>query len=131
MKTNLLVLEDDPFTQQFYQILFDRVGYQFTITDDGNKFFEILNNQVVSLIILDINLKNTYLNNFKVDGIQIAKKIKSEIEKSQIPILLVTAYQNKINGRNFIEESQADDYILKPIADYNDFINKIEKLKLC
>lgn len=129
MKELILIMEDDPFTQQFYSYLFKRSNYEIVITDNGDKFFETLDSKPVVLIILDINLKNTYIDNEKVDGVMISRMIKRDEKKSHIPILLVTAYQNKVNGRDFIEESLADDYILKPIVDFEDLLNKIERLK--
>ena len=69
MKTNILIMEDDAFTQQFYELLFRRAGFNSIITDEGDRFMETLENQEVSIIILDLNLKNTFLNNERVDGI--------------------------------------------------------------
>ncbi len=128
MSNLILIMEDDPFTQQFYSYLFRRTSYEIIVTDDGDEFVQTLNEQNILLIILDINLKNTYLNNEKVDGVMLSQLVKSNPAHSNIPILLVTAYQNKINGRDLLTESSADDYILKPITDFNDLLNKIHKL---
>lgn len=128
MKEYILIMEDDPFTQQFYTYLFRRTAYEITVTDNGDEFLSILNSRAVSLIILDINLKNTYLNNEKVDGVQLSRMIKDNPKTASIPVLLVTAYQNKINGRDLLAESQANDYILKPITDFNELLQKIQKL---
>ncbi len=130
MKEHILIMEDDPFTQQFYTYLFRRTNYQITVTDNGDEFLRIVENEKLALIILDINLKNTYLNNEKVDGVYLSKIIKSDPRHAAIPVLLVTAYQNKLNGRDLMAESMANDYILKPITDFNDLLTKIEKLKL-
>ncbi len=130
MKSTILVMEDDSFTQQFYQLLFQRAGFESLITDEGDKFFEILENSKVSIIILDLNLKNTYLNNEKVDGITLAKKVKADDRFNQIPILIVSAYKNLTNGRNFLDETGAEDYILKPISDFNELLKKVNNLKL-
>ena len=130
MNKNLLVVEDDPFTQQFYDFLFAKLGYKLFQTENGNEIFNILDDHNISLIILDINLKNTYLDNKKVDGVIISAKIKKDKKYSHIPILLVTAYQKKSGERNYLDDSCADDYIVKPITDYNDLINKVNKLIL-
>jgi CheY-like chemotaxis protein len=130
MKTNILVMEDDAFTQQFYELLFRRAGFNSIITDEGDRFMETLENQEVAIIILDLNLKNTFLNNERVDGISIAKKIKENQRFAHIPILIVSAYKNLTNGRNFLEETGAEDYILKPISDFNELLKKVNNLKL-
>jgi CheY-like chemotaxis protein len=121
-------MEDDPFTQQFYSYLFRRTSYEIKVTDNGDEFLTILEERPVSLIILDINLKNTYLNDEKVDGVMLSQLVKNNKKHEHIPVLLVTAYQNKMNGRDLLSESLANDYILKPITDFNDLLNKIHKL---
>lgn len=128
MKDYILIMEDDPFTQQFYTYLFRRTAFEITVTDNGDEFLSILDTREIALVILDINLKNTYLNNEKVDGVQLSKIIKGHNRTLNVPVLLVTAYQNKINGRDLLVESGADDYILKPITDFNDLLSKIQKL---
>ena len=130
MKSNILVMEDDTFTQQFYELLFQRAGFNSIITDEGDRFIETLENQDVSIIILDLNLKNTYLNNERVDGIALAKKVKGNNKYAHVPIIIVSAYKNLTNGRNFLQETGAEDYILKPISDFNDLLKKVNSLKL-
>jgi|WetSurMetagenome_2_1015567.scaffolds.fasta_scaffold45780_3 CheY-like chemotaxis protein len=130
MRSNILIVEDDTFTQQFYELLFQRAGFNSIITDEGDRFIETLENQEVSIIILDLNLKNTYLNNERVDGISLAKKVKGNNKYSHIPIIIVSAYKNLTNGRNFLQETGAEDYVLKPISDFNDLLKKVNALKL-
>lgn len=128
MSKSILIVEDDPFTQQFYSYLFTKTGYNILITENGDEILDLLNKEEISLIILDINLKNTYIDNERVDGIQISRMIKKELNKSSIPILLISAYQKKSGGRKYFEESLADDYILKPIVDFNLFLKKVSQL---
>ncbi len=128
MSRNILIMEDDPFTQEFYRFLFQRKGYNFVITDDGDEFVEQMNKQTISLIILDINLKNTFINNEKVDGLFFASYIKNNEKYKSIPVIIVTAYQNNINGKDLLKESLADDFIIKPIIDFNDLLKKIDNL---
>ncbi|MGD8777648.1 MAG: response regulator [Ignavibacteria bacterium] len=128
MSKSILIVEDDPFTQKFYEHLFARKGYKLIQTENGNEIFEILENNQVSLLILDINLKNTYLDKEKLDGISISRKIKTNPKYSDLPVLLISAYNKKTGGRNFLNESLADDYFVKPITNFNSLIQKINTL---
>lgn len=128
MSDFILIMEDDPFTQQFYSYLFRRTSFEIKVTDNGDEFLTILKERDVALIILDINLKNTYLNDEKVDGVMLSQLVKKNPKHEHIPVLLVTAYQNKMNGRDLLVESLANDYILKPITDFNELLMKIQKL---
>lgn len=128
MDKNIIIVEDDPFTQEFYKYLFSKTKYKSITMEDGDKLMDIIQNDNVGMIIMDINLKNTYLNGEKVDGVILSKKIKQSENHSKIPILLVTAYQKNIGPNNYFEESLADDYIVKPILDYNDLLKKVNSL---
>lgn len=126
----ILIIEDDYFTNEFYRFLFRKVKYPFIQSENGEDILKILAQKEISLIILDINLKNTYLNKKRIDGLELSKYIKENFNSSSIPILLVTAYRKNSNDENFLEKSLADDYITKPITDLNYFLEKVKKLRL-
>ncbi len=125
---NILIIEDDPFTIDFYKFIFKKAGYNALITEEGDKIFTFLSENIIQLIIMDINLKNTYLSGEKMDGVKLSKKIKDEENYSGIPILLVTAYSQDFNGENLCITCNAQDYITKPIVDFNFLIDKVNKL---
>ncbi len=125
---NILIVEDDPFTIDFYKFIFKKAGYNTYISEDGEQILSYLLENQVQLIIMDINLKNTYLSGEKMDGVKLSKKIKSEEKFACIPILLVTAYSQDINGENLCKTCNAEDFITKPIVDFNFLIEKVNKL---
>ncbi|MBW7841594.1 MAG: response regulator [Ignavibacterium sp.] len=121
----IIVVEDDMITQQFYSMFFNKNGFNVTVTDDGDKILDTLFNEDVGLILMDINLSNTYLNGIKTDGIKLAQIIKSNEEFKNIPVVLVTAYSLSSQVKNLLNETKAVDIISKPILDYNRFLKKI------
>ena len=124
----LIIVEDDIITQKFYSIFFNKNGYQTIITDNGDKVFDTLVNEDIGLILMDINLSNTYLNGEKIDGIQLARYIKTDKKFLSIPLVLVTAYSLSNQIKQLLFDSKAEDIITKPILDYNRFLNKINSL---
>jgi two-component system cell cycle response regulator DivK len=126
--SNIIVVEDDPFSQEFYRYLLKREGYTPLIIEEGDLLFKYLQMESISLIIMDINLKNTYLNNEKVDGVILSRMVKENPDYSKVPILLVTAYSLATDGPGFFKESLAEDFITKPILDYNLLLQKIKNL---
>ncbi|GIK22488.1 MAG: response regulator [Ignavibacteriota bacterium] len=124
----IIVVEDDMITQQFYSMFFNKNGFNVTVTDDGDKILDTLFNEDVGLILMDINLSNTYLNGIKTDGIKLAQIIKSNEEFKNIPVVLVTAYSLSSQVKNLLNETKAVDIISKPILDYNRFLKKINTL---
>lgn len=125
---NILIIEDDPFTIDFYVFIFKKAGFNPIIQEDGDKIIDILASQNINLIIMDINLKNTYLMGNKIDGIRLSSYIKQKDGIMHPPVLLVTAYSPSIKEGNFLKESLAEDFITKPIIDLNLLVNKINEL---
>ena len=128
MERYIIIVEDDPFTQEFYKYLFAKTKFKISIIEDGDKVIENLASGNVCMLIMDINLKNSFLKGKRIDGVCLSRHIKQNESFSKIPILLVTAYQKNVGPNNFLEDSLADDYIVKPIVDYNELIKKVNKL---
>lgn len=128
MKKNILIVEDDPFSQDFYRFIFKKAGYNATIMEDGDEILKLLKTHKIGLLIMDINLKNTYLNGEKIDGMRLSRIIKQDAATSKIPILLVTAYSKSVTQGKFMDESMAEAYITKPIVDFNMLLSKVDQL---
>jgi two-component system, cell cycle response regulator DivK len=128
MSKKIVIVEDDPFSQDFYKFIFTKAGYEPAIIEDGDLLLATLYNGGISLVIMDINLKNTYLKGEKSDGMKLSRIIKQDKQIAKTPILLITAYTASNIGKNFFEESLAEDFVTKPILDFNLLINKVNKL---
>ena len=128
MSKTILIIEDDPFSQDFYNFIFKKAGLKSLIMEDGDRILLELEKEEIGLIIMDINLKNTSLNGERINGVKFSSLIKQNEKFKNIPILLVTAYSISANGDSFFDESLADDYIIKPIIDYNELITKVKNL---
>lgn len=124
----LLIVEDDHIMRQFYSILFQRNGFESFISDNGDAIIEYLNNEYVSLIILDINLNNTYLNGKQINGLMLLSAIKQIKQCDKIPIVLVTAHTLPLNNDTPGLSSSNEVWVTKPIANYSEFVNKINSL---
>ena len=130
MKKNILIIEDDIFTIDFYKYLFVKAGFNPIFIENGDLLIDTIDQEKISLIIMDINLKNSYFKGEKTDGIQLSRFLKTKSEYSHIPIILVTAYSISLKGEKFFEESLANDMMTKPITDFNLMINKVNELIL-
>ena len=83
-------------------------GYHVLRAYNGQEALEILNRENVQLIISDIMMP-------VMDGIELCKKIKSDLQYSHIPIILLTA-KNSVNSKIEGLEVGADAYIEKPFS---------------
>ncbi|MGK9477092.1 response regulator [Melioribacter sp. OK-6-Me] len=127
-KKKILIIEDDQLLQDFYRILFDKIGFDTIITEDTEELFSYLNGNDVALIIMDVSLRNTYLGKEKIDGSKLSRYIKENFVNLNVPILLVTAYSKSKDGGSLLIESKADDYVLKPIVSIDLFLQKVNRL---
>ena len=127
---NILVVEDDKLTKDFYNIIFKRSGYNPIIVEDVEKIFEVLDKLEISLIIMDINLKNTYFSGEKYDGLKLSSLIKKDLRFSHIPIIIVTAYMPSVVEEEGQNKFRIDGFLNKPIADFSLLINKVNQLIL-
>jgi len=123
----ILIVEDDKFAQQFYKMLLQRKGYETIFSEEPSKIFDILSNNDISLIIMDVNLTNTRIENKEIDGFELASLVKMK-NFDHIPIILVSAFSLNENTLHKFKACKADDYIQKPITDFNLFLEKINEL---
>lgn len=103
----LLIIEDNKSIRSLIASELQDSFYVFEASD-GLEGLVKAKEQIPDLIVSDIMMP-------KIDGIELCKKLKSEILTSHIPILLLTAKgadENKISGY----QSGADDYITKPFS---------------
>ncbi|MBN2519065.1 MAG: response regulator [Bacteroidales bacterium] len=104
-KYTLLIVEDNIDLRTFITKNL-KEEYNIFNVPDGLKAMEIAQNSHIDLIVSDIMMP-------KLDGIELCTKLKSDLNSSHIPIILLTAknsLESKIEGYKI----GADDYIEKP-----------------
>lgn len=104
-KYTLLVVDDNYEVCRLVESLLIEDYFIFKATD-GNKALEILGKESVDLVISDVLMP-------KLDGLELTKIIKSDINTSHIPVILLTA-KTEIEHRIRGLEVGADSYIPKP-----------------
>jgi len=106
-KLTLLVVEDNTEVRTFIKSLFTG---QYTVDEagDGKEGLERATEIIPDLIICDIMMP-------EMDGIELCKRIKTDIRTSHIPVILLTA-RTAITFKYEGLETGADDYITKPFS---------------
>jgi len=104
-KSIVLLIEDDIDILNYLEDELS-VSYQILKANNGTDGWKLAFEQVPDLIVSDIMMPG-------MDGLQLCKKVKSTIETSHIPVILLTAktsVEHEIEGL----ETGADEYIHKP-----------------
>lgn len=104
-KNTILLVEDNKEILHYIQKELAAQYYVLTAVN-GQEALDIMQNDNVQLVISDIMMP-------VMDGIQLCKRMKTDIQYSHIPIILLTA-KNSINSKIEGLEVGADAYIEKP-----------------
>ena len=100
----VLLVEDDNNLREIYAARLEAEGYEMSTAADGEEALASAVKIVPDLIILDVLLSGG-------DGREICKKLKSNQETENIPVIIVSAHPSA--GKS-IEISGADDFLEKP-----------------
>lgn len=101
----ILIVEDDQDIAEIERDYLNVSGYETDITDNGMTSLSMLENSDYALVLLDLMLPG-------MNGFEVCKRMR---EKTDIPILFVTARRediDKIRGLGL----GGDDYIEKPFS---------------
>lgn len=102
---NVLIAEDEQDIRELLGLYLTKEDYNVCEACNGIEALDIFNKNDIDLAILDIMMPG-------VDGFKVLKKVR---EKSNIPVIFITARgedENKILGLGL----GADDYIVKPFS---------------
>ena len=103
----LLIVDDEPLGLKSMASVFEGQGYELVLTGSGHEAMQFVETGRPDVILLDVMMPG-------MDGLEACRRIRSHPGMAEIPILLVTALddrQSRLEGL----ESGADDYITKPI----------------
>ncbi len=100
----VLLVEDDPTTQQSIQMMLESAGMVIDATDLGEDGLEIGKLYDYDIIVLDLMLPD-------IDGIEVLRRLRDA--RIETPVLILsglTESENKVKGLG----TGADDYLTKP-----------------
>ena len=103
----ILIVDDHEDNIELLRARLEAWGYASESASDGAEALEKIEKSPPDLVLLDVMMP-------KVDGIEVARRVKSNASLPFIPIIMQTALdatENKVEGL----EAGADDYITKPI----------------
>lgn len=102
----VLVVDDNRDLCVFLSDALKNEGFDVVMATDGTEALNALEKNNVGIIVSDVMMPG-------IDGIELCRRIKSDMRYSHIPVILLTARSSeeaKLRGL----ESGADDYLTKP-----------------
>ncbi len=116
---HILMVDDEPVNRKILSAMLTTEGYNVLEADNGFKALELLEEHPPDIILLDVMMP-------EMDGFEVCRRIKGRKDLRLIPVLMVTALQDKIHRQQALEAG-ADDFLSKPI-DRTELIIRVKSL---
>lgn len=107
MGKTILIVDDDNRNLILMEAILMPLGYDVILARDGEEALQKVKEKPPDLILLDIMMP-------KMDGFEVARRLKEEEETKIIPIVMVTALRESEDRVKALEVG-ADDFISKPV----------------
>ena len=117
-KKKILVVEDEPHIIKLISFILKSSGYDVIEAEIGAAGLKKAKTEKPDMIILDVMMP-------KMDGFEVAKKLKADPATRNIPILMLSSkaqFEDKMKGI----DSGATDYITKPF-DKQELLEKVRE----
>ena len=108
MTKKILIIEDEPDIRKTLEYNIAREGYDVTTASSLSEGKQHIDLASFSLVILDLMLPDG-------SGLDLCRDIKSDANKSNIPIIILTAKDDEVDKVVGFELG-ADDYVTKPFS---------------
>ena len=119
-KKKILIVEDDVFIRDIYQVKFSNEGFDVIIAENGVKAMGILEQETPDVILLDIMMS-------QMNGMEVLKEIKEKETLKEIPIIMLTNISEKEKVTEGFELG-ANDYLIKSHFTPSEVVSKVNAL---
>lgn len=120
MSETLLIVEDDLDLQSLLEYTFENQGYEIVSFDNGAAAWDYLESgNRPDAIVLDLMMPG-------VDGMDILGRYQDSEEISEIPVIVLTAWESEDAVEKAFDRG-ADDYVTKPFSP-NELVVRIKRL---
>jgi diguanylate cyclase (GGDEF)-like protein len=131
-KFNILVVDDEPDKRTLLTIALQMEGYEVRTANDGEAGLAAVNSYQPDLIITDVMMP-------KLDGYELARRVRANPQTKFIPVIIQTAARNDAEGVRYGSEVGALGYITDPtdidllrarvrtLLDFKEYLNTCEE----
>jgi len=103
----ILIVDDEPRNRALLAAYLDAEGHEHREAADGKQAIEMVKDYQPDLILMDIMMP-------VMDGFEAAKRIKDAPETGHIPIIMITALEDRESRIKGLETG-AEEYLTKPV----------------
>ncbi len=107
-EAKLLIVDDDPQLLDYLRTLLEPWGFNLTLLNNPQQFWETLEQTVPDLLILDVAMP-------ELSGIDLCQVVRNDPRWSELPVLFMSA-RTDAETVHRVFSAGADDYVNKPIV---------------
>jgi two-component system chemotaxis sensor kinase CheA len=119
-RQRLLVADDSFATRELIRSILSAAGFDVTTAVDGADALDKLRSAPYDLIVSDVEMP-------RLDGFQLTMRVRSEFERTDLPVILVTSLASETHRRRGLEAG-AQAYIVKSQFNQSNLIDTIRQL---
>ena len=109
-KSTILIVDDEPFGRDTLESILEPEGYTLVMAENGYQAIEKAIAIQPDVILLDVMMPG-------MNGFEVCRRIRNEKQLAEIPILFLTALDDRQSLLNGLEAG-ADEFISKPFDRY-------------
>jgi len=111
----ILVVDDDTDVRLMFKLIFESAGYHVSEARNGVGALILIKDSLPDLVVTDMVMP-------EMDGVELIRRIRSDVRTAQVPILAVTGHPGALE-----QASGADAVMDKPI-DRGDLLATVDSL---
>ena len=108
-KKRILCIEDEPEMIDLTRLVLEREGFEVLGAVGGQRGLEVVRREKPDLVLLDLMMPD-------IDGWEVYRQMKADVELARIPVVVVTARAQSIDKVLGLQVAKVDDYITKPFG---------------
>lgn len=116
----ILITEDDVMLRDMYKMRLEAEGFKVDTADNGLEALKKIKVSRPSIVLMDIMMP-------VMDGLTALKKMKSDPEMKDIPVIIMTVLIQEEKRKEGIELG-ASDYLIKSETMPQDVVSKIKEI---
>src|ERR1044072_5945902 len=117
--STILIVDDEPTAREALLAMLEGEHYELQLAKDGMQALQMLEQLQPDLILMDVMMPG-------LDGFEVCRRIRSTPQLAEVPIILLTALDDRASLVRGIEAG-ADDFLSKP-ADRRELMARVRTI---